>query len=561
MATTACLRQAFVKCTQTNSAEGESRKREEKHLAVGKLPLDAGADRSHYLAGLDENGWANVRVGGRKSLSVLRLMGVMMRRFGVVLVGVACVAAGTLGAQTHVVKKPEAVVRAVTVYEWTGDEAKPTASRMVPVSVFIDGQMQDAGIYLARPIPFALDTGTVYEVRKAGVPEGTIEVAYDHHLTTGGAGGGAEEIDNGWLGYGAFQPKPKEVEVARKQSGPLSKIEVSGGSRPSTSRNGGSTGGDAGAKTDDGGADSGGGKDADRPTFHKRPEASTPKADDSATDKAGGTSDPDDPAERPTLKRRTPAEIKADQKKKDTAKVVGGTDLNDDPDRPTLHRGAPEGSTLEQRIPPLVGLPKEMRQMVAVSDAKDHAVHEFGRAWENDAERAQVLAKMEEFARGAMAGNGGGGTVGAASSQTKTAAGRSAGTGMTSKAKRRVPAVAAAPVPLSDEVLSGYTLSYGGAATYVYTATSGGDAGVARYLTLVAQEEPNTGLKVALANVTDAGHLDRTPRMRLVDAVDADGSNRASLLMELRAQHTRQFALYRVIGAQAEQVFVTGSTE
>jgi len=78
---------------------------------------------------------------------------------------------------------------------------------------------------------------------------------------------------------------------------------------------------------------------------------------------------------------------------------------------------------------------------------------------------------------------------------------------------------------------------------------------------VVAQEEPITGLKVALASVTDSAHLDRTAWMRLVDVVDADASNRASMLMELRAQHTRQFALYRVIGAEADQVFVTGSTE
>jgi hypothetical protein len=78
---------------------------------------------------------------------------------------------------------------------------------------------------------------------------------------------------------------------------------------------------------------------------------------------------------------------------------------------------------------------------------------------------------------------------------------------------------------------------------------------------VVAQEEPITGLKVALASVTDSSHMDRTPWMRFVDVVDADASNRASLLMELRAQHTRQFALYRVIGAQADQVFLSGSTE
>ena len=51
------------------------------------------------------------------------------------------------------------------------------------------------------------------------------------------------------------------------------------------------------------------------------------------------------------------------------------------------------------------------------------------------------------------------------------------------------------------------------------------------------------------------------PWMRLVDVVDAEASNRASLLFEMRAEHVRQFALYRVIGAQAEQVFQTGTTE
>ncbi len=61
--------------------------------------------------------------------------------------------------QTHKVAKPETVVRAVGVYEWTGDLAKPVASRLVPVTVFIDGKLQDGGVYLARPVPFALLSG------------------------------------------------------------------------------------------------------------------------------------------------------------------------------------------------------------------------------------------------------------------------------------------------------------------------------------------------------------------------------------------------------------------
>ena len=68
--------------------------------------------------------------------------------------------------QMHKVAKPQQVVRAVGVYEWTGDMAKPTASRLIPVSLYINGTFEDAGVYLARPVPFALETGNVYELRE-----------------------------------------------------------------------------------------------------------------------------------------------------------------------------------------------------------------------------------------------------------------------------------------------------------------------------------------------------------------------------------------------------------
>jgi hypothetical protein len=82
---------------------------------------------------------------------------------------------------------------------------------------------------------------------------------------------------------------------------------------------------------------------------------------------------------------------------------------------------------------------------------------------------------------------------------------------------------------------------------------------VMRYVTIVAQDDGMGQLKVALASVTDAAHLDRTPWMRLIDAVDVEASNRASLLFELRGQSSRQFALYRVIAAKPEQIFLTGN--
>ena len=72
----------------------------------------------------------------------------------------------------HKVAKPEQVVRAVGVYEWTGDLTKPTASRLIPVSIFIDGKLEDAGVYVARPVPFALLSGNVYALQDAGIDKG-----------------------------------------------------------------------------------------------------------------------------------------------------------------------------------------------------------------------------------------------------------------------------------------------------------------------------------------------------------------------------------------------------
>src|ERR1700742_538985 len=79
-------------------------------------------------------------------------------------------------AQMHHVDKPEQVTRAVGVYEWTGELAKPTQARLVPVSLFINGHFQAAGTYLARPVPFALETGNVYSIDRAGHSLGTLDI-------------------------------------------------------------------------------------------------------------------------------------------------------------------------------------------------------------------------------------------------------------------------------------------------------------------------------------------------------------------------------------------------
>jgi hypothetical protein len=521
-------------------------------------------------------------------------------------------------AQTHKVTTPDSVVRAIGVYEWTGDLAKPTASRLVPVSLFIDGQLQDAGIYMPRPVPFALVSGNVYELEDAGLPKGIVELESAIHMTLPEGSPGAA-FDEGWMGYGSYKPPV----AARKSATPLRPAKTlpvittsssdSGrphltnksddasktGSSTDSQQQGTSKNTDPNAKPGTGTASD----DSDRPTMRRRDSADT-----TASTGGSGQTSSDDDAERPTLKRRSPEDAKdaKDNKKKgDVATVTASGSLNDDPDRPTLHHGSSGGGSGTE-MPKLMGVPKDMHQMVAVSDAKDRDPHPFARPWESDNERAAVLAKMQGFARAKLALYGivpgvtppsaiaGTSASPSSSSPSSASAGANkepepptlkrgipttakkpssepsapattkapatAAKSNTATTKSRRSATANAPqVVLADEELKGYLLSYGGAPTYVYMAHTDETGSVMRYVTIVAQADAMGELKLAMASVTDAAHLDRTPWMRLVDAVDVEASNRASLLFEMRGQTSRQFALYRVIATKPEQIFQTGS--
>ena len=57
----------------------------------------------------------------------------------------------------------------------------------------------------------------------------------------------------------------------------------------------------------------------------------------------------------------------------------------------------------EDDLPKLKGLPADLHQMVAVSDAVNRDPHDFSRPWEDDAERTAVLTKMQTLARAKLA--------------------------------------------------------------------------------------------------------------------------------------------------------------
>ena len=103
-----------------------------------------------------------------------------------------------------------------------------------------------------------------------------------------------------------------------------------------------------------------------------------------------------------------------------------------------------------------------------------------------------------------------------------------------------------------------YAFLYSGGATLVFSGETTDRAGKVKYVTLIAQPDFNGVPKVLFKSVTDDDHLDVTPKMRLVDAVDARANNRGDLIFELRSSRDREFVIYRIAGGLAEQVFTTG---
>ena len=231
------------------------------------------------------------------------------------------------------------------------------------------------------------------------------------------------------------------------------------------------------------------------------------------------------------------------------AEESGDSVAEADPDRPTLKRGRSSGPALDV-VPSLVGLPPDVEQAVAVSDAKTHPVHPWAYSWSSPDDEAKMKSAMEDIVRNAL---------GLTPPVPKPAPKRATTTATRRTAKPVPPPPA--PIPLSGEQFRVFELAYGSGATLVLSAHTDGPAAQQKFVTLVAQPDLYGNVLVLMKNVTDGAHLDEKPRMKLVDAVDAMADNRGELLFELRGATQRQFALYRVLRGQAEKLFVSGGAD
>ncbi len=462
-------------------------------------------------------------------------------------------------------------MRAVGVLEWTGDTDHAKTSRLIPICVFDGQDLQDASIYLSQPEPLALQSGVEYVLQQDGKPAGLFDVS------------GAGQQQGSWVGFGSWKalPKPKaptaqiakidEVNDAQSDEPVLHRKHPDG-----DSKGGGGTGSNqpapdpdrptlhkGGDASSDGSSTSGStqSSDSSSPTLHKGGDASgssSGDSGDSGTNANAPAPDPDRPILRP--EPPTPASTSSsdsgqskgkEQKNSDDGGYVTDVARVTDPDRPHLFYGKTAGYSAPV-LPSVIGLPPDMHQEVAVSDSTNRPVHVWDFSWANPADELKMKADMEDLARKALGLTS---PATPAKANSKTASKSPARTASTRKPTRLAPPPP--PAPLLDEQFHVYELAYGSGATMVLSAHTDGSNGPMKFVTLVAQPDLYGNVAVLLKNVADAEHLDDTPRMKLIDAVDARADNRGELLFELRGATQRQFALYRVLRGDVTRIFLS----
>ena len=404
------------------------------------------------------------------------------------------------------------------------------SARLVPVALWIDDRYYDASLYGANPEPFALQPDTVYEATHYGEPTGFFTVQTP------------EQIKGSWIGDGRWKPRNAFSELKSKQ--PAQQAEANPAPLPADGRPTLRRPGDTSTSAASGNSGSGG----------------------SASSSSSGVKPiPDEPADRPTLKKSSPdtptssaassappeqSSAPASQK---PASVSESAAAETDPNRPLLRRGSqPQPAT-------------------STAAAADHSPAAMGTA------QGQVTGTLPKLGRNSYPAVSDAGVyetrsllypLTSAEREEKSEQLRDLALDEIRKfaSTRRAP-----PVPktatITDYELRAFDLDYSNSPTLVLTATlpvegaksaRGGEFDY--YVTVVAHESvDNTPIKI-FAMVSDSNHLDAYPRMDIIDAVDADANGRGDLLFRQYFDTSISYSLYRVYPYQMEKVFEGGSS-
>ncbi len=389
--------------------------------------------------------------------------------------------------------------------------------RLIPIAIMLDGKFYDAGSYKASPVPMALDFETVYEGFHSGVSQGIFTITQPGQL------------NRVWIAEGTWLPAGmRAAEKSKKYSTPV--IED---------------------------------KDAP-PVLHRRSEKAD--ADSASADKdkkpEEKKADEKKPEDKPDTKKGDEKPSSAPAAPSESAKSAAppADEPISDPNRPRLRRGKPESTEHREAYATfdelsVSGAPDnksagsanpsapQITLIPAISDAggPDPRPYTYDM---KPAEEAGYRSKMIDLAVQLLA------KASATNKQVAPATKKSAA--RKSAAKPAEPALDDVSLHVFDLSNSNEPVLVLSAKTHVTlppvesTSSAPGSIEEPKEITLIARTNLEGELQKLFFSQTDSHHLDVTPRMELVDAVDADGDGRGELLFRRTNGDGSAYAIYRV---------------
>lgn len=385
--------------------------------------------------------------------------------------------------------------RAIAVLEWTAK-----GPRLVPVTIKIDNQFYDASLYMAQPVPMAIESGVVYEVQKAGDSLG------DFTLSS------AEQAPSGlWVGLGTFDSHADQEK--RKQAAEKRKAAAAAAERKEESSD-------------------------DRPVLKRKssapPEEETPPAKPASTPSGGS-------AQTSATQQSPAAPAKMEESEHDA-------------DRPVLRRRPVQegqiealGKEKEPVIPKKAAAPPTGmgKAEVAVSDATPTQHHPYDWKWASPEEEQKLKASVEKLAQTSLA------------DYVKKIGGPTPGSLQDIDMQTYDLSYSNAPtVILSARVLPGTkpTPRKRGRKPQPATPPPVAEPGFEYYVTVVGQEDIYGNLQKLYAVATDSKHLDAFSRLQLIGVVDVDGNGVGDLLFRSVSDTSSSFVIYRSFGYSLQEV-------
>jgi hypothetical protein len=476
--------------------------------------------------------------------------------------------------ERKVAKKKETGPRAVGVLQMTASGK----TMLVPIAILVDGKFWDATEYKADPVPMALEPGTVYEAERTGSSLGLFTVNNALHSK-------AVNVVSPWIATGKWVPAGSEpVKTATKAGTVPVGIDTSDApprltrdptkvtapaSTPSSASS--STASSTASSTPQSTGNSGSG---DEPPRLKRSDAAPESAPAASSSPAGSTQTGSAPA---TGAAKAGDSKTADNKVAPPANVPASDSGAGEDARPRLRRGKPVDPLPEDDMPgyskPGAGAPSAsaaadagktaaaadtapVETVPAISDASGPTPKSFAYEWLKDEEgerRQQVVALAKEQVRAYVEARARAKILpkpaGSAARQTssgKTAAGAST----KASAKTKDPILENEKMTTFDVWVSNQPMIVYSAEAHMPPPAAGSthadvDAELQYSILLVVYPDIYNNLHKVYAGVTDKFHLDLTPRLELIDAVDADGDGRGELLFREITDGGTGWVIYR----------------